>query len=204
MRFVCFFKVGSHLCGGGPGKAVGGHCVFLQLQLEVLRTATKASRPKDSTNTDEDPPPAVRRRLDLSGVFDDSGPHEGGQDDVIAAGAAMDVVLSDEDDQKVFQDSLPKIPGCVARDGMTPADQRACRIFMGFAGRRSSSEAENCTVDEFISKLVLSGPRKQEWRAKIANAQAKGDINVEWTTDYDRRSRDELAMALVCWYYLQK
>lgn len=174
------------------------HAEVLKLKLELSREQTRAAsisrtnRAREEGSSPSDDARSVRRKLDFKFAEEDSPKVE------VA-------VPNEEEEYKLFMDSLPAMPGRVRKNGMSANEQKECRKFMSFAGRNSTAETEPCSVEEFIKRLVVSGPTKASWIERIGQAQSNGGIDKDWTlVGQERRSREEMAMALVSWYFHTK
>ena len=96
--------------------------------------------------------------------------------------------------------NTPELPAKVLRHGMTPKDQEACRVFMGFSNRKPSGDDEVITAQDFASKMGKAGPTKTQWVDRFVAAQKRGDIPKACRIQHGD-SKTTIAMSLVCWYF---
>ena len=94
----------------------------------------------------------------------------------------------------------PTVPAKVMRHGMSPKDQEACRVFMGFSTRKPSSDDEVITAEAFASKMAKAGPTKTGWMDRFVAAQKRGDIPKACRVQ-PGASKTAIAFSLVCWYF---
>ena len=174
------------------------------MENERLREDVKHAHAAEGSRT------SVKRTLHFSpptpggGGYSDDGPGAPRrlQKAAVAAGGSnaseTDEAAKPMDDKSPLD--TPTVPAKVMRLGMSPKDQEACRVFMGFSTRKPSSDDEVITVEAFASKMAKAGPTKTGWMDRFVAAQKRGDIPKACRVQ-PGASKTAIAFSLVCWYF---
>jgi len=179
-------------------------CSRLMMENERLREDVKHAHAAEGSRT------GVKRTLHFSpptpggeGYSDDGpGAPRRLQKAAVAAGGSnaseTDEAAKPMDDKSPLD--TPTVPAKVMRHGMSPKDQEACRVFMGFSTRKPSSDDEVITAEAFASKMAKAGPTKTGWMDRFVAAQKRGDIPKACRVQ-PGASKTAIAFSLVCWYF---